>query len=59
MVDQLGLPPEAIKQFQEINRKRGIIISDEEATKRAYCFLNLFLTLNGHEPTLLLFNKKD
>lgn len=44
------LPPEAIKEFKELYRKRyGVEISDEEAVLRANNLVNLYATLYGSD----------
>lgn len=48
----LGLPPEAIKQFQDLCLKKGIKLSEAEATREAYKLINFARVVNDKAPCL-------
>ena len=51
---EYGLPPEAIRQFQEICRRKGLNLSQVEATKEAYNLINLMRVVNGQRAVITL-----
>lgn len=49
-----GLPEEAIKEFQNICKHKGLHLSDIEATKEAHNLICLFKVLGERSQTLLI-----
>ena len=43
----LGLPPEAIKQFQDLCAKKGISLTQAQATQEAHNLINFTRVVNG------------
>lgn len=53
------LPPEAIKEFQKLCKKKGVKLTKKQATEQAYQFINGFRAVYGKKQTIVTLTNNN